>query len=147
MLINNLPQLSKKQKKYRESMCNAKHTESFTVSRIPYVENFDTLPSALYKSSLKKDKFSTENNKVQNLNLFLGTSSNKVLNVLSDIDSTNELPIKSATLPKIHKVTSDDKQKPKHFIFHDIMPNNITSIYVGSLTIVGLYILFRSIRK
>ena len=147
MLINNLPQLSQKQKLYRETMCSKKHDEPFTVNRIPFVENFDTLPSTLYKSSLKKDKFSTEKNEVKKLNLFIDTSFKPIVNVLSDSEDNDELLINSTTLPKINRVTSNDKKKGKHFIFHDIMPNKITSIYIGALTIVGLFILFRTIKK
>ena len=138
-IINNLPKLTKKQQKQKEEYCNnCSTTDNFTVKKCPYSEgftgmdifNFKNLGSNFTPENVTKEPF------VQ-------------LSAFSNLIQKEEEPKKTVkNLPNIHGINKDTdndvEEEQDKSLFE---PDTLTKLYAGSLSIIGLFILFRVVKK
>ena len=148
--INNLPKLTHEQIKTKEEICNKSSVrDNFTVQRCPLMENFENIESSIYSSKLTKGVILEPINKPVNIMLHTGLfASNKSLTAVTNDNNNEPDGITSQMLPKIHGITKDiDDDDDKSLLPREFTPDTMTKIYVGSLSIVGLFILFRIVKK
>jgi hypothetical protein len=148
-LINNLPKLTQDQIKTKEDMCNRSTRDNFTVTRCPLMENFENIESSLYSSKLSKSEIAETNNKPVNLMLHPGLFASNSLTAITSDNNTDIDEIISQMLPKIHGITKDidDDDDDDSLLPRVFTPDTMTKLYVSSLSIVGLFILFRVVKK
>lgn len=138
-IINSLPKLTKRQQNKREEYCNNCSTkDNFTVSKCPYSEEFtgmdisnlQNLGSNFTPENVTKEPF------VQ-------------LSAFSNLIQKEKEPTKTVkNLPNIHGINKDTdndvKEEEDKSLFE---PDTLTKIYAGSLSVIGLFILFRVVKK
>jgi hypothetical protein len=113
------------------------------------MENFENIESSIYSSKLTKGVILEPINKPVNIMLHTGLfASNKSLTAVTNDNNNEPDGITSQMLPKIHGITKDiDDDDDKSLLPREFTPDTMTKIYVGSLSIVGLFILFRIVKK
>jgi len=138
-IINNLPKLTKMQQKQKEEYCNnCSKTDNFTVKKCPYSEGF----TGMGISDLKNlgSNFTPEN---VNKEPFVQ------LSAFSNLIQKEEEPKKTVkNLPNIHginKDTNNDVEEEQDKTLFE--PDTLTKLYAGSLSVIGLFILFRVVKK
>lgn len=138
-IINNLPKLTKRQQKQKEEYCNnCSTTDNFTVKKCPYSEEFTgmgisdlkNLGSIFTPENVTKEPF------VQ-------------LSAFSNLIQKEDEPKKTVkNLPNIHGINKDTdndvKEEEDKSLFE---PDTLTKLYAGSLSVIGLFILFRVVKK
>ena len=138
-IINNLPKLTNQQQKQKEEYCNNCSTiNSFTVKKCPYSDGF----TGMGISDLKNlgSNFTPEN---------MNKESFVQLSAFSNLIQKEEEPKKTVkNLPNIHGINKDTdndvKEEEDKSLFE---PDTLTKIYAGSLSLIGLFILFRVVKK
>jgi hypothetical protein len=138
-IINNLPKLTNQQQKQKEEYCNNCSTiNSFTAKKCPYSDGF----TGMGISDLKNlgSNFTPEN---MNKEPFVQ------LSAFSNLIQKEEEPKKTVkNLPNIHGINKDTdndvKEEEDKSLFE---PDTLTKIYAGSLSLIGLFILFRVVKK
>lgn len=138
-IINNLPKLTNQQQKQKEEYCNNCSTiNSFTVEKCPYSDGF----TGMGISDLKNlgSNFTPEN---------MNKESFVQLSAFSNLIQKEEEPKKTLkNLPNIHGINKDTdndvKEEEDKSLFE---PDTLTKIYAGSLSLIGLFILFRVVKK
>ena len=158
-----LPSLSAEQKEKKAN--GAKVVDNFTVKKCPLMDNFENMdPTTMWKplngapiqldakpnsvnakivaqSSGKKD--------IKESMFVLTDSSNNV------VDSSNNV-VKTASknaLPKIQGITqapdadSDDEDDNESVMTNMVKLDTVTKVYVGALSLVGLFVLYRVVKK
>jgi len=148
-LFNNLPKLTQEQIRNKEEICNRSSArDNFTVNRSSKTENFENIESSLYSSKLTKSVIPETINKPLNLMLHPGLFASKTLTALTNDNNTEIDGITSQMLPKIHGITKDSNDEDDNSLLpRGFTPDTMTKLYVGSLSIVGLFILFRIVKK
>ena len=137
-IINSLPKLTKKQQKQKEEYCNNCSTkDNFTVKKCPYSEGF----TGMGISDLKNlgSNFTPENVTKEPFVQLSGFS--------NLIKKEDEPKTTVKNLPNIHGINPDTDNDVKEE--HDILfePDTLTKLYAGSLSVIGLFILFRVVKK
>jgi len=137
-IINSLPKLTKKQQKQKEEYCNNCSTkDNFTVKKCPYSEGF----TGMGISDLKNlgSNFTPENVTKEPFVQLSGFS--------NLIKKEEEPKTTVKNLPNIHGINPDTDNDVKEE--HDILfePDTLTKLYAGSLSVIGLFILFRVVKK
>lgn len=138
-IINNLPKLTNQQQKQKEEYCNNCSTiNSFTVKKCPYSDGF----TGMGISDLKNlgSNFTPEN---------MNKESFVQLSAFSNLIQKEEEPKKTVkNLPNIHGINKDTdndvEEEQDKSLFE---PDTLTKIYAGSLSLIGLFILFRVVKK
>lgn len=138
-IINNLPKLTNQQQKQKEEYCNnCSTTDNFTVKKCPYSEGF----TGMGISDLKNltTKFTPEN---------VTKEPFIQLSAFSNLIQKEEEPTKTVkNLPNIHGINKDTdndvKEEEDKSLFE---PDTLTKLYAGSLSVIGLFILFRVVKK
>lgn len=138
-IINNLPKLTNQQQKQKEEYCNNCSTiNSFIVDKCPYSDGF----TGMGISDLKNlgSNFTPEN---------MNKESFVQLSAFSNLIQKEEEPKKTVkNLPNIHGINKDTdndvKEEEDKSLFE---PDTLTKIYAGSLSLIGLFILFRVVKK
>jgi hypothetical protein len=138
-IINNLPKLTKRQQKQKEEYCNnCSTTDNFTVKKCPYSEGF----TGMGISDLKNlgTKFTPEN---------VTKEPFVQLSAFSNLIQKEEEPKKTVKkLPNIHGINKDTdndvEEEQDKSLFE---PDTLTKLYAGSLSVIGLFILFRVVKK
>lgn len=144
---------------------NSKIVDNFNVKKCPLMDNFDTMTPSIW-SSLNGSSIIPER-KDTSINANILTNTNESMCVLST--STDELPSNTrnpkGVLPYIYGITptdtksiniksvesesesnntDNDDTQPE---YTPIVLHTSTKIYVGALSLVGLFILFRALNK
>ena len=126
--LNNLPKLSAEQHRTRniEGNCTIVR-DNFTVKKCPLMDNFENMdPSTIWKPLIGS--------------LIMFDSKKKEVN----IEAFHESPAVTK-LPSIQGINqNEDAEDDSSGMF---TPDRITNIYIGSLSLVGLFILFRVVNK
>ena len=138
-IINNLPKLTNQQQKQKEEYCNNCSTiNSFTVKKCPYSDGF----TGMGISDLKNlgSNFTPEN---------VTKEPFVQLSAFSNLIQKEEEPKKTVkNLPNIHGINKDTdndvEEEQDKSLFE---PDTLTKIYAGSLSLIGLFILFRVVKK
>ena len=138
-IINSLPKLTKRQQNKKEEYCNNCSTkDNFTVSKCPYSEEFTGMDITDFKNigSIFTPENVTKEPFVQ-------------LSGFSNLIKKEEEPKKTVkNLPNIYGINKDTDNDVKEE--HDILlfePDTLTKLYAGSLSVIGLFILFRVVKK
>lgn len=138
-IINSLPKLTKRQQNKKEEYCNNCSTkDNFTVSKCPYSEGF----TGIDISDLKNigSNF-TSGNVIKEPFVQLAGSSNLIRKEEKPKTTVKNLP----NIHGINKDTDNDVKEEDDNIFFE--PDTLTKIYAGSLSVIGLFILFRVVKK
>jgi hypothetical protein len=160
-----LPSLSNEQKEKKAS--GAKEVDNFTVKKCPLMDNFENMdPTTMWKpligAPIQPDaKQNSVNAKIvahvgdkksgKESMFVLTDSSNNVV-----VDSSNNVvkPAHKSILPKIQGIThrpdadSDDEGDDDDSIQVKVLNlDTVTKVYVGALSLVGLFVLYRVVKK
>ena len=138
-IINNLPKLTKTQQNKREEYCNnCSKKDNFTVSKCPYSEEFTGMD--IIKIKNLGSNFTSENVTKEPFVQLSGFS--------NLIKKEEEPKTTVKNLPNLHGINKNTdnsvKEQDDKLIFE---PDNLTKIYAGSLSVIGLFILFRVLKK
>ena len=155
-----LPSLSTEQKEKKAN--GAKVVDNFTVKKCPLMDNFENMdPTTMWKpligSPIQLDAKpnsinakivaeSSENKGVKESMFVLTDSSNNV------VDSSNNI-VKHASknvLPKIQGITHTqdaDSDDDEGVMQNMVKLDTVTKVYVGALSLVGLFVLYRVVKK
>jgi hypothetical protein len=80
--------------------------------------------------------------------LHTGLFASNTLTALTPDNDNEQSGITSQMLPKIHGITNDREDDDKDYLLsRGFTPDTMTKLYVGSLSIIGLFILFRVVKK
>jgi len=156
-----LPSLSAEQKEKKAN--GGKAIDNFTVKKCPLMDNFENMdPTTMWKPlngapikldinaasvSAKIVAQSSENKGLKESMFVLTDSSNNV------VDSSNNVvkPAPKSMLPKIQGITrtedtdSDDDDESVMTSVYKL--DNVTKAYAGALSLVGLFVLYRVVKK
>jgi hypothetical protein len=129
--LNNLPKLSSGQHRTRNAEGN-KIRDNFTVKKCPLMDNFENMdPNTIWKP-LMGSPFKFDSKKKVTIEAFQESHVVKNLPNIQGIHQNNDEEDKK------------DKEDDSSGMF---TPDRITNIYIGSLSLVGLFILFRVVNK
>ena len=153
--VDNLPKPTKEQTDKKEELCNcSKPQDNFTVKKCPLMDNFENMESSMFSKELTG--CAIQNTTEKNGSILLQRDvlhANGSLIALTDIKDDKSGAGKSKFLPTLHGIkenkvgSADDNDDVDANKINEYVPNVMTSIYVGSLTVVGLFVLFRVIKK
>ena len=138
-IINNLPKLTRKQQNKKEEYCNScSKIDNFTVAKCPYSEEFTGMDIMKFKNL--GGNFTPENVTKEPFIQLSG---------LSNLIQKEDEPKKTVkNLPNIHGINKDTdndvEEEQDKSLFE---PDTLTKIYAGSLSLIGLFILFRVVKK
>ena len=132
--LNNIPKLSQDETRRKNAGSNGKTIkDNFTVKKCPLMDNFENMESKTFWKPSSGSAFTPISKKTP-----------------VAIEAFQETPINDK-LPSIQGIDlkdkeDNDKENDKEN-FTGFTPDRITSIYIGSLSLVGLFILFRVMNK
>jgi hypothetical protein len=156
-----LPSLTPAQKEKKAN--GAKVIDNFTVKKCPLMDNFENMdPTTMWKPLVGAPiQLDTKQNSV-NAKILAHSSENKDIKesmfVLTDssnnvVDSSNNVvkPTLKNVLPKIQGIThaqdTDSDDDDESVMQNMIKLDNVSKVYVGALSIVGLFVLYRVVKK
>jgi hypothetical protein len=126
--LNNIPKLSQDETRRKNAGNNGKTVrDNFTVKKCPLMDNFENMESTTFWKPSSGSAFTP-----------ISKRTPVAIEAFQETHIIDKLP----SIQGIDLKEKDDKDKPTGFI-----PDRITSIYIGSLSLVGLFILFRAMNK
>jgi hypothetical protein len=131
--LNNLPKLSHDETRRKNAGSNGKTVrDNFTVKKCPLMDNFENMESTTFWKPSSGSAFTPISKKTP-----------VAIEAFQETHIIDKLPnIQGIDLNEKDEKENDDKKKTTGFI-----PDRVTSIYIGSLSLVGLFILFRAMNK
>jgi hypothetical protein len=131
--LNNLPKLSHDETRRKNAGGNGKTVrDNFTVKKCPLMDNFENMESTTFWKPSSGSAFTPISKKTP-----------VAIEAFQETHIIDKLPIiQGIDLKEKDKTENDNKKKTTGF-----MPDRVTSIYIGSLSLVGLFILFRAMNK
>tara|TARA_B100000902_G_scaffold343770_1_gene348669 strand:+ start:1070 stop:1483 length:414 start_codon:yes stop_codon:yes gene_type:complete len=131
--FNNLPKLSQDETRRKNAGSNGKTVkDNFTVKKCPLMDNFENMESKTFWKPTSGSAFTPISKKSPvNIEAF------QEKRIDDKLPSSQEIDLKE----------KDDEEKNDKENFTGFTPDRITSIYIGSLSLVGLFILFRAMNK
>tara|TARA_B110000285_G_scaffold78069_1_gene89926 strand:- start:1930 stop:2343 length:414 start_codon:yes stop_codon:yes gene_type:complete len=131
--LNNLPKLSHDETRRKNAGGNGKTVrDNFTVKKCPLMDNFENMESTTFWKPSSGSAFTPISKKTP-----------VAIEAFQETHIIDKLPnIQGIDLNEKDEKDKDDKKKTTGFI-----PDRVTSIYIGSLSLVGLFILFRAMNK
>ena len=159
-----LPSLSSEQKEKKAS--GTTDVDNFTVKKCPLMDNFENMdPTTMWKPLIGAPvQPDTKHNRV-NANIVAQAGGKESMVVLSDSsnnvvgDSSNNVvkPAAKSMLPKIQGIThapdaenndeGDDDDDEDSIQVKVLNLDTLTKVYVGALSLVGLFVLYRVVKK
>ncbi len=162
-VFDSLPSLSTEQKEKKAN--GAKAVDNFTVKKCPMMDNFENMdPTTMWKSLIGAPiKLDAKPNSV-NAKIVAQASENKGVKesmfVLTDsnlvVDTSNNVvkPPSKNVLPKIQGITqspdtdsNDEDDDDESVMTNMVNLDTVTKVYVGALSLVGLFVLYRVVKK
>ena len=126
--LNNIPKLSHDETRRKNAGSNGKIVrDNFTVKKCPLMDNFENMESTTLWKPSSGSAFTPISKKTP-----------VAIEAFQETHIIDKLP----SIHGIHLKEKDEKEKATVFI-----PDRVTSIYIGSLSLVGLFILFRAMNK
>ena len=159
-IFYNLPSLTPEQKVKKANGTNI--VDNFTVKKCPLMDNFENMDQSTMWKPLTGTPVQHDGNLTSiNAKIMIQGCADKEAKesmfVLTDssnnvVDSSNNVvkPAPKSMLPKIQGIThapdtdSDDDDEVKDNTFK---LDTITKVYAGALSIVGLFVLYRVVKK
>jgi len=155
-----LPSLTTAQKEKKAN--GAKVVDNFTVKKCPLMDNFENMdPTTMWKPLIGAPVQPDVKPNSVNAKIVAQAGGKESMVVLSDssnnvVDSSNNVvkPTPKSMLPKIQGIThtpdadSDDDDDEGDSIRVKVLKlDTTTKVYVGALSIVGLFVLYRVVKK
>ena len=137
--INNLPKLTTDEHRRKNAGSNGITVkDNFTVKRCPLMDNFETMdPNTMWKP-LSGSPIIGLKDKPKNIEAFREKLDINKLPNIQGIHLNNKKPTDD------EDADDEDADDDMYSMF---FPDKITNVYIGSLTIVGLFILFRVVNR
>ena len=131
--LNNIPKLSHDETRRKNAGSNGKIVrDNFTVKKCPLMDNFENMETTTFWKPSSGSAFTPISKKTP-----------VAIEAFQETHIIDKLPsIQGIDLNEKDEKENDDKKKTTGF-----MPDRVTSIYIGSLSLVGLFILFRAMNK
>lgn len=131
--LNNIPKMSQDETRRKNAGGNGKIVrDNFTVKKCPLMDNFENMESTTFWKPSSGSAFTPISKKTP-----------VAIEAFQETHIIDKLPsIQGIDLNEKDEKENDDKKKTTGF-----MPDRVTSIYIGSLSLVGLFILFRAMNK
>ena len=131
--LNNIPKLSQDETRRKNAGSNGKTIkDNFTVKKCPLMDNFENMESTIFWKPSSGSAFTPISKKTP-----------VAIEAFQETLSIDKLP----SIQGIDLKEKEDKDKEDTENFTRFTPDIITSIYIGSLSLVGLFILFRAMNK
>ena len=131
--LNNIPKLSQDETRRKNAGSNGKTIkDNFTVKKCPLMDNFENMESTTFWKPSSGSAFTPISKKTP-----------VAIEAFQETLSIDKLP----SIQGIDLKEKEDKDKEDTENFTRFTPDIITSIYIGSLSLVGLFILFRAMNK
>ena len=131
--LNNIPKLSQDETRRKNVGSNGKTIkDNFTVKKCPLMDNFENMQSTIFWKPSSGSAFTPISKKTP-----------VAIEAFQETLSIDKLP----SIQGIDLKEKEDKDKEDTENFTRFTPDIITSIYIGSLSLVGLFILFRAMNK
>jgi len=166
-IIDNLPKLSPETTLKKAIFNSNTVVDNFTVKKCPLMDNFENIDSSIWhKLNGSPFKFDTKQTHPINARLLTGnkctcqgkcngTCMNHSTYVLADSSNNTISSALKSTLPAIHGITTTKGDGNDSDSDDSDDENNITKLklyassklYIGALSIVGLFILYRAVKK
>ena len=156
-----LPSLTTAQKEKKAN--GAKVVDNFTVKKCPLMDNFENMdPTTMWKPLIGAPVQPDVKPNSVNAKIVAQAGGKESMVVLSDssnnvVDSSNNVvkPTPKSMLPKIQGIThasdtdsNDDEDDDDDSIRVKVLKlDTTTKVYVGALSIVGLFVLYRVVKK
>ena len=136
--FNNLPKLSQDETRRKNAGSNGKTVkDNFTVKKCPLMDNFENMESKTFWKPISGSAFTPISKKTP-----------VAIEAFQETQIIDKLPsIQGIDLKENDDKENDDKEKDDKENFTGFIPDRITGIYIGSLSLVGLFILFRAMNK
>lgn len=153
-----LPSLSTEQKERKAN--GAKVVDNFTVKKCPLMDNFENMdPTTMWKPLIGAPvQLDAKPNSV-NAKIVAHSSENKGIKesmfMLTDSSNNVVKPASKNALPKIQGITNapdtdsndDEDDDDESVMTNMINLDTVTKVYVGALSLVGLFVLYRVVKK
>jgi len=153
-----LPSLSTEQKEKKAN--GAKVVDNFTVKKCPLMDNFENMdPTTMWKPLIGAPvQLDAKPNSV-NAKIVAHSSENKGIKesmfMLTDSSNNVVKPASKNALPKIQGITNapdtdsndDEDDDDESVMTNMINLDTVTKVYVGALSLVGLFVLYRVVKK
>ena len=157
-----LPSLSNEQKEKKAN--GTTDVDNFTVKKCPLMDNFENMdPTTMWKPLIGAPVQPDAKPNSVNAKIVTQVGGKESMVVLSDssnnvVDSSNNVvkPAHKSMLPKIQGIThtpdadSDDDEgddEGDSIQVKVLKLDTLTKVYVGALSIVGLFVLYRVVKK
>jgi len=134
--LNNLPKLSSEQHRTRNAEGNStKIRDNFTVKKCPLMDNFENMdPNTMWKSLIGSPITFDSKKKSATIEAFQESHVVNKLPTIQGIHQKND-----------HQNNDEEDEEDESYVM--FTPDRITNIYIGSLSLIGLFILFRVVNK
>lgn len=134
--LNNIPKMSQDETRRKNAGGNGKIVrDNFTVKKCPLMDNFENMESTTFWKPSSGSAFTPISKKIP-----VAIEAFHETHIIDKLPSIQGIQLKETA--EKDKENKDDKEKSTGFI-----PDRVTSIYIGSLSLVGLFILFRVMNK
>ena len=131
--FNNLPKLSQDETRRKNAGSNGKTIQdNFTVKKCQLMDNFENMESKTFWKPTTGSAFT-----------LISKKSPVKIEAFQETLIHDKLP----SIQGIDLKDKDDKETEDKEEFTGFIPDKITSIYIGSLSLIGLFILFRAMNK
>ena len=136
--FNNLPKLSQDETRRKNAGSNGKTVkDNFTVKKCPLMDNFENMESKTFWKPISGSAFTPISKKSP-----VKIEAFQEKHIDDKLPSSQGIDLKEKDDEENNDEEKDDKEN-----FTGFTPDRITSIYIGSLSLVGLFILFRAMNK
>lgn len=152
-----LPALTAEQKEKKAN--GAKVVDNFTVKKCPLMDNFENMdPATMWKPLIGAPVKHETKPTVVNAKIVAQAGVKESMFVLTDsnsvVDSSNNVvkPAPKSMLPKIQGIThapdaDSDDDDDDNVSVKVLNLDTVTKVYVGALSLVGLFVLYRVVKK
>ena len=131
--LNNIPKLSQDETRRKNAGSNGKIVrDNFTVKKCPLMDNFENMETTTFWKPSSGSAFTPISKKTP-----------VAIEAFQETHIIDKLP----SIHGIHLKEKDEKEKDEKEKATGFIPDRVTSIYIGSLSLVGLFILFRAMNK
>jgi hypothetical protein len=152
-VFDSLPSLTTEQKEKKAN--GAKVVDNFTVKKCPLMDNFENMdPTTMWKPLIGAPVQIAANPNSVNAKIVAHASDKESMFVLTDSSNNVVKPASKNMLPKIQGITNeqhadnnDDEDDDESVMTNMVNLDTVTKVYVGALSLVGLFVLYRVVKK
>jgi hypothetical protein len=149
-VFDSLPSLTSEQKEKKAN--GAKVVDNFTVKKCPLMDNFENMdPTTMWKPLIGAPVQIAANPNSVNAKIVAHASDKESMFVLTDSSNNVVKPASKNMLPKIQGIThapdADSDDDDESVMTNMVNLDTVTKVYVGALSLVGLFVLYRVVKK